>query len=231
MKDDARGAEREAMVREQVEARGVRDPRVLGALRSVPRHLFAPAGSDADRAAYEDRAHPIGEGQTISQPFIVARMTELLRLRGDEKVLEVGAGSGYQTAVLSLLAREVVAVERLPVIAGRARAVLDAFGARNVRLFVGDGSAGWLDEAPYDAALIAAAAPEVPAALVRQIHPGGRVVLPVGPEDGVQRLLLVTVNGDGSGRTHVEDYGEVSFVPLIGTRGYGLPADLGEPDL
>jgi protein-L-isoaspartate(D-aspartate) O-methyltransferase len=217
------------MVREQVEARGVRDPRVLDALRRVPRHLFTPEGTEARADAYGDRAHAIGEGQTISQPYIVALMSEALVLTGTEKVLEIGAGSGYQTAVLSLLAREVVAVERIEPLARRAGRALDAFGAKNVRLYVGDGSRGFPDEAPYDAVLVAAVAPSVPPALVDQLAPGGRLVLPVGPESAPQRLLLLTKATDNSVATH--DLGEVAFVPLVGAFGVGLPDDLGGVDV
>jgi protein-L-isoaspartate(D-aspartate) O-methyltransferase len=226
-----RPTDREAMVREQIEARGIADARVRDALRRVPRHLFIPPATDAHARAYADAAQAIGEGQTISQPYIVALMTESLGLTGAETVLEIGAGSGYQTAVLSLLAREVVAVERIPVLAERAGRALGTFGARNVRLYIGDGSRGWADDAPYDAILVAAVAPRVPPAFVRQLKPGGRLVLPVGPQNAPQRLLLLTRATDGSETATTRDLGEVAFVPLIGTFGFGLPDDLGDMDI
>lgn len=228
--DDDRKREREQMVREQIEARGVRGERLLQALREVPRHRFLPPGSEAARHAYEDRALPIRARQTISQPYIVARMTELLELNGDEKVLEVGAGSGYQTAILSRLCREVVAVERLPELAAAARRVLEELGVENVRLVTGDGSEGWPADAPYDAALAAAVAPAVPPALLRQLRPGGRLVMPVGAENGPQKLLRVHVSAEGGAAT-VEEFGEVAFVPMVGASGFGFPADLGDLDV
>jgi len=220
-----RQTERDAMVETQIKARGVRDPRVLDALRSVPRHHFLP---EAERA-YEDAAQAIGARQTISQPFIVALMSESLALHGSETVLEIGAGSGYQTAILARLAARVVAVERHVSLAEQAGRVLGALGITNVSLFVGDGSAGWPEFAPYDAILCAAAAPQVPPALVDQLAPGGRLVIPIGPEEAEQRLLLVTKGGDGAPATR--DFGPVLFVPLIGAQGHGLPEDLGELDI
>jgi protein-L-isoaspartate(D-aspartate) O-methyltransferase len=213
------------MVRDQIEARGVRDPRVLDALRNVPRHLFLP---EVGRA-YDDAAQAIGARQTISQPFIVALMTESLALRGHETVLEIGAGSGYQTAVLAHLCRRVVAVERHAGLADQARRRLTDLGVTNVSLFVGDGSAGWPEFAPYDAILVAAAAPRVPPALVAQLAPGGRLVLPVGPESAEQRLLRVTKSDDGV--LDKRDLGPVVFVPLIGAQGHGLPEDFGDLDI
>jgi protein-L-isoaspartate(D-aspartate) O-methyltransferase len=217
------------MLEEQIAARGIRDARVLDALRRVPRHLFLPP--DARSRAYADAAQPIGEGQTISQPYIVALMSEALALTGSEKVLEIGAGSGYQTAVLSLLAREIIAVERIKPLAERAGRALGAFGAANVRLFVGDGSRGWEADAPYDAILVAAVAPSVPPALIAQLKTGGRLVLPVGPENVPQRLLLLTKAEDGSESVTTRDLGTVAFVPLVGAGGFGLPDDLGAMDV
>ena len=202
---------RAAMVR-AMEERGVRDARVLDALRRVPRHRFVPPLSVS--RAYADGAQPIGGRQTISQPFVVALMTEALALTGDEHVLEIGAGSGYQTAVLSLVCGDVTAIERIPELARTAGLALASFGATNVRLFVGDGSRGWEADAPYDRILVAAAAPEVPPHLLAQLKPGGRLVLPVGAEHAAQRLLLLTKGADGSVTTR--DLGEVSFVPLVG---------------
>lgn len=217
------------MVREQIEARGIRDTRVLEAMRRVPRHRFLLEYGGNPVAAYEDRAQPIEERQTISQPFIVALMTESLALTGSEKVLEIGAGSGYQTAVLAALCREVIAIERHARLAARAQGVLDSLGIANVRLLVGDGSRGVPEEAPYDAILVAAVAPQVPPSLVAQLAPGGRLILPVGPEQAPQHLLLLTKSADGSVSTR--DLGEVAFVPLIGASGYGLPDDLGNADI
>lgn len=227
---DEREAERERMVAAQIAARGIQDARVLDALRRVPRHRFiAPFVEDSRARAYEDGAQPIGEGQTISQPYIVALMSEALHLTGSEKVLEVGAGSGYQTAVLSLLAREVIAIERHARLATQAQNALHAFGAANVRVLVGDGSHGLPNNAPYDAILVAANAPTVPPPLVAQLAPGGRLVLPVGPERGPQKLLLLIKAADDSITTH--DLGAVGFVPLIGAHGFGLPDDLGDMDV
>ena len=223
--DANRQTERDAMIETQIKARGVRDPRVLDALRSVPRHCFLP---ETERA-YDDAAQGIGARQTISQPFIVALMTESLALRGHETVLEIGAGSGYQTAILARLAARVVAVERHASLARQAGRLLGTLGVANVSLFVGDGSAGWPDFAPYDAILCAAAAPAVPPALIGQLAPGGRLVLPVGPQEAEQRLLLVTKGTDGALATR--DLGPVLFVPLVGAQGHGLPEDFGDMDI
>ncbi|MBC8138838.1 MAG: protein-L-isoaspartate(D-aspartate) O-methyltransferase [Fibrella sp.] len=219
------------MIAEQIAARGIRDSRVLNALRRVPRHRFIRSATDAHTRAYADAAQSIGEGQTISQPYIVALMSEALALTGAEKVLEIGAGSGYQTAVLSLLADEVIAVERIPSLAERAGQALGGFGVANVKLFVGDGSRGWEPEAPYDAILVAAVAPAVPPAFVAQLKPGGRLVLPVGQENAPQRLLLLTKASDGSDSVTTHDLGTVAFVPLVGAGGFGLPDDLGMMDI
>ncbi len=218
---------RERMVAEQIEARGIRDPRVLDALRRVPRHLFVPT-EDAD-FAYDDAARPIPSGQTISQPYIVALMTERLNLRGDETVLEIGAGSGYQTAVLAGLCARIVAVERHSELAEAARVRLARLNITNVELHVGDGSLGWPDDAPYDAILVAAAAPDVPPALVRQLAPGGRLIIPVGAEGQEQHLLLLTK--DEHGMVATRDLGPVAFVPLIGAQGHGLPENFGDLDI
>lgn len=205
---------RERMVREQIEARGVHDPRVCAAMREVPRHLFA--GSDDPALAYDDRPLPIGSGQTISQPYIVAVMTEALRLREDAHVLEVGTGCGYQAAVLSLLARDVVSIERHPALAERAAERLATLGYRNVRVIVGDGTRGWADEAPYDGILVAAGAPAVPDALRRQLADGGRLVIPVGNEY-LQHLTVVTRDGDAF---HQVVASACAFVPLVGEQGW-----------
>jgi protein-L-isoaspartate(D-aspartate) O-methyltransferase len=201
--------ERERMVAEQIEARGVSDPRVLAALRAVPRHEFVPPEQRAH--AYEDRPLPIGEGQTISQPYIVAVMTELLQLSGEERVLEIGTGSGYQAAVLGRLAREVYTIEIVPELARRAEADLRRLGFANVRVRHGDGYRGWPEHAPFDA-IIATAAPEhVPQPLVDQLAVGGRLVLPVG--DVFQELVLVTRDEKG---VRQERLLGVRFVPMTG---------------
>jgi len=201
--------DRERMVEEQIVARGVRDPRVLAALRTVPRHEFVPP---AERGhAYEDRPLPIGAGQTISQPYIVAVMTELLLLEGDERVLEIGTGSGYQAAVLARLAREVYTIEIVPELATRAEADLRRLGFANVHVRQGDGYRGWPEEAPFDAILVTAAPEHVPKPLVDQLAVGGRLVLPVG--DFYQELVLVTRDELG---VHEERLLGVRFVPMKG---------------
>lgn len=192
-------------------AAGIRDERVLGAIAQVRRSLFVPEGLREDADA--DRPLPIGCGQTISQPFVVAYMTERLRLAGDERVLEVGTGSGYQTALLAHLAEEVFSVEIVPELAERARAVLlGRLGLVNVRLRVGDGAAGWPEEAPFDRILVTAAAPEVPAALAAQLAHGGRMILPVGEAHDVQVLRTVDRRPDGT--LAEADLLSVRFVPL-----------------
>jgi protein-L-isoaspartate(D-aspartate) O-methyltransferase len=200
--------EREAMVAQQIEARGVRDPAVLAAMRRVPRHRFVPPASR--RYSYDDHPLPIGLGQTISQPYVVAFMTEALDLSGDEKVLEVGTGSGYQAAVLAELARAVFTIEILPELAERARDTLDELGY-DVRVRAGDGYLGWPEEAPFDAILVAAAPDHVPPALVEQLAPGGRMILPVG--DQSQELVLVRRTARGVERESVLP---VRFVPMTG---------------
>jgi protein-L-isoaspartate(D-aspartate) O-methyltransferase len=190
-------------------ARGVRDPRVLAALAAVPRDLFVP--EDLRALAWENAALPIGEGQTISQPYVVARMCELLELRGDETVLDVGTGSGYHAAVLARLAARIVSIERLASLSEEARKALAVAGVRNVTLVVGDGSAGYPDEAPYDAINVAAgSAHGVPPALAEQLAEGGRMVLPI--DGGSQRLLVVRRRGGGFQR---EQHDPVRFVPLV----------------
>lgn len=198
------------MVDHQLKDWGIGDQRVLDAMAAVPREKFVPE-SQRD-AAYYDGALPIGEGQTISQPYVVAHMTEILALKGDEKVLEVGTGSGYQTAVLSLLAREVFTIERIAVLAEQAQAVLQEFGASNVFFRVGDGSCGWPEHAPYDAILVACAAERVPPPLIDQLADGGRMIMPVGPA-GFQDLLLVRRLGEEIVEKRLAP---VAFVPLIG---------------
>jgi protein-L-isoaspartate(D-aspartate) O-methyltransferase len=198
------------MVAEQLVSRGIADPAVLEAMRNVPRHLFVDEAL-RDRA-YGDHPLPIGDAQTISQPFIVARMTELLRLTGREKVLEIGTGSGYQAAVLSRLAARVCSIERIPKLAARARQALEAIGASNVWVRTADGTMGWADEAPFDRILVAAGGPSVPPPLVDQLAEGGRLVMPVGPED-TQRLKIVDKQG---GQTRESEDSGCVFVKLIG---------------
>jgi protein-L-isoaspartate(D-aspartate) O-methyltransferase len=214
MEEDEFRLEREAMVREQIERRGIRDKRVLEALRSVPRHLFVPA--EERRYAYHDGPLPIGEGQTISQPYIVAVMTELLELQGDENVLEIGTGSGYQAAVLGRLARTVHTVERYARLAQRAEETLRTLGVNNVFVHVGDGSLGWPANAPYHAIVVTAAAPVVPPALLDQLLPGGRLVIPIGGPEG-QMLERWVRKADHLER---EVLFAVAFVPLRGAAGW-----------
>ncbi|MFN2229493.1 MAG: protein-L-isoaspartate(D-aspartate) O-methyltransferase [Anaerolineae bacterium] len=206
--------ERKEMVRRQIKGRRIQDELVLEAMRTVPRHRFVPAYVRG--SAYRDAPLPIGEGQTISQPYVVAFMTEALQLSGGEKVLEIGTGSGYQAAVLALIAGEVISVERLPRLAEEARRTLAELGYDNVRVVVGDGTQGWPEEAPYDAIMVTAASPEVPAPLLQQLADGGRLVAPVGPRH-TQQLVRVRREGEEFRR---EDLLGVAFVPLIGEHGW-----------
>ncbi len=202
--------ERDRMVAEQLVPRGIKDPRVLEAMGKVPRHLFV---DEALRdKAYGDHPLPIGEGQTISQPFMVGRMTELLRLTGTEKVLEVGTGSGYQAAVLAQLAARVCAIERLAKLAARARETLERLGITNVWVRTANGTFGWPDEAPFDRILVAAGGPSVPPPLLEQLAEGGRMVMPVGQAD-YQRLHVIDKIG---GQARVTEDSECVFVKLIG---------------
>jgi len=197
---------------------GIRDRRVLAAVERVPREAFVPP--ELRHVAEADAPLPIGSGQTISQPYVVAYMTAALQLGGDERVLEVGTGSGYQTAVLAGLAREVFTVEILPELAAAARERLAALDCHNVRFRVGDGGLGWPEEAPFDRILVTAAAPAVPPALLDQLAPGGRLILPVGPPHGEQRLELHRREPDG--RVEAELLAEVRFVPLRGAAGHTI---------
>jgi len=206
--DDERAA-RERMVRDQIEARGVRDKKVLGALRRVERHRFVPEGVRAQ--AYEDHPLAIGQGQTISQPYIVAAMTEAARLRGGERVLEIGTGSGYQAAVLSLCAARVYTIEIVPELGRSAQKRLAALGYKNVEVRIGDGYQGWPDQAPFDAIVVTAAPEQVPRALIDQLAVGGRMVLPVGPDDA-QELVRITRTAKGHQREKLMD---VRFVPMV----------------
>jgi protein-L-isoaspartate(D-aspartate) O-methyltransferase len=197
-----------------LEAAGIADARVLDAIDRVPRHLFVP---ERERPyAYEDRALPIGEGQTISQPYIVAKMLEALQLDGTERVLDVGTGSGYQAALLGLLARDVYSVEIVASLERSARQLLERLGLRNVRVVHGNGSLGYPKGAPYDAIACAAGAPEVPMELIDQLADGGRLVIPVGTRC-TQRLVCIHRN---QGKMEVEDLCACIFVPLVGDAGW-----------
>lgn len=206
--------ERNRMVDEQIVPRGVTDSRVLAAMRRVPRHEFMPEG--LREQAYDDHATPIGEGQTISQPFMVALMTELLELKGTERVLEIGTGSGYQAAVLAELSEKVYTVERIKSLADKARATLDRLGYRTVAIKVYDGTYGWKDMAPFDAIMVTAASPDVPQTLVDQLAVGGRMVIPVG-ERFSQTLSKIVKTPEGVvNRSSIP----CVFVPLIGNHGW-----------
>lgn len=206
--------ERAAMVRAQLEERGIHDRRVLDAMLQVPRHLFVPA--DSQPHAYADQALPISEGQTISQPFIVALMAQTLGLRGDERLLEIGAGSGYAAAVFSLLAGEVYTVERHPALSAAAERRLRDLGYRNVHVFTGDGTAGLPEHAPFDAIVVSAAAPWVPRPFREQLGHGGRLVIPVGGRDE-QVLLCITRH---YGEERIDRLSGVRFVPLLGAHSW-----------
>ena len=193
----------------------IQDQNVLRVMGQLPRHVFVPAAIKSQ--AYNDNALPISGGQTISQPFIVARMTELLELNGTEKVLEIGAGSGYQTAVLASLARKVFSIERLPNLAAEAEQRLRSLGVRNITLKAADGTSGWDVYMPYDAILVAAGGPAVPEPLVIQLMVGGRLVIPIGESRQKQHLIRVTRTEAGA---ITEDFGPCAFVPLIGQHGW-----------
>lgn len=206
--------EREHMVESQLAPRGIKDKRVLEAMRQVPRHLFVP--KDTRGLAYCDGPLPIGHGQTISQPYIVALMTELLELTGEEKVLELGTGSGYQAAILSRLARQVYSVERHAALAQQAEKVLAQLGYDNVVVSVSDGTLGWPEHSPYEAIIVTAAAPDVPQPLTEQLADGGRLVAPVGSRWS-QVLVKVKRQGDLLARERLT---AVAFVPLVGKYGW-----------
>ena len=202
---------RERMVAEQIEGRGVANPDVLRVMRQVPRHLFVP--EDVRRYAYADTPLPIGHGQTISQPYIVAFMTELLEPAKGQRVLEVGAGSGYQAAVLSELAAEVFTIEIVPELARSAADRLASLGYRNVTVKQGDGYLGWPERAPFDRIILTAAPPEIPQALIDQLKPGGKLVAPVGENAGEQKLVVVDKGRDGKVRRR--SVLGVAFVPMV----------------
>jgi protein-L-isoaspartate(D-aspartate) O-methyltransferase len=208
---DASASARAHMVASQIAARGVADPRVLDAMRRVERHLFVPPAMRS--AAYGDHPLPIGHDQTISQPYIVAVMTELARVRSGARALEIGTGSGYQAAVLSLVAKEVYSIEIVEPLAREAAERLGRLGYRNVTVRAGDGYRGWPEHAPFDAILVTAAPPEIPRPLLDQLAMGGRLVAPVGPEGGDQQLVVVERTPQGLKRWEVIP---VRFVPMTG---------------
>jgi protein-L-isoaspartate(D-aspartate) O-methyltransferase len=194
---------------------GIKDERVLDAMNRVPRHFFVPEAIQSQ--AYKDNALPIAAGQTISQPFIVARMSELLELKGRERVLEIGSGSGYQTAVLALVARKVFAVERIPELAADAKSLLLWMGYRNISFKTADGTEGWRSYAPFDAILVAAGGPEIPKPLIEQLEIGGKMVIPIGADQKSQMLVRATRTEMGF---KTENCGPCAFVPLIGSHGW-----------
>ena len=218
-REDRRRRAREQMVEGQIIARGITDARVIEALREVPRHHFAP--DIFLETAYADKALPIGHGQTISQPYMVAATLEALALRGGEKVLEIGAGSGYLTALLGRLAGSVRAIERVPELAVRARERLDSFGLTNYMLWTADGTYGWPEEAPFDVIVSAASAPQVPDPWKRQIAPGGRIVMPLG-EGEKQTLVRYRVSETGR-MLAPEELVNCVFVKLVGKYGWEKP--------
>lgn len=205
---------RKRMVEEQLIAGGVCNKRVLEVMGEIPRHLFVEKGLEDQ--AYLDRPMTIGSGQTISQPFIVGVMTQALELKGDERVLEVGTGSGYQAAVLAALTKKVYTIERIHSLSVRGRKILYRLGMNNIAFKIGDGTLGWPEEAPFDAILVTAAGPEIPAALKSQLKEGGRLVIPVGASES-QKLCLVTRAGDQFTTTVLS---ECRFVKLIGKEGW-----------
>jgi len=202
------------MVDEQIIARGIRDPRVITAMRKVPRHVFVEEA--LQNQAYSDHPLPIGEKQTISQPFMVALMTEAMQLKGMEKVLEIGAGSGYQTAILAEIAFKVFSIERIRSLTIQARKLLYDLGYLNVEIKFSDGTLGWVDESPFDAIIVTAGSPGIPQPLVDQLATGGRLVIPVG-DAADQELVRITKDGRGTKR---EDLGGCRFVKLIGQHGW-----------
>lgn len=207
---------RDRMVERQIAARGLTDPRLLDAFRAVPREGFVPA--DLRHRAYDDCALPIEARQTISQPYIVALTIDAARIGPGDKLLEVGAGSGYAAAVMSRMARKLVAIERIPELARIAGERMRALGYDNARIVEGDGSLGCEEEAPFDAILCAAAGPGVPDSWRRQLAPGGRIVMPLGSLHGTQHLVRITF--DQGGRSRMEQLERVRFVPLIGAEAY-----------
>lgn len=211
--------QRIAMVELQLRSRGIKDERVLEAMLRVPRHEFVSPSLQAD--AYADMPLPIGRGQTISQPYIVAAMLEALEVRPSDRALEIGTGSGYMTAILAELGAEVMSIERYPELSERARGVLVRLGFRNVQVVVGDGSQGYAAAAPYDRMIASAAAPGIPPALIEQLSDGGRMVIPVGPPHAQQLQLVRKI----SGQTQVQLLDPCRFVPMIGESAYRAQED------
>jgi protein-L-isoaspartate(D-aspartate) O-methyltransferase len=199
------------MIERDISGRGIKDQRLLRVMATLPRHLFIP--EEMHSSAYQDRPLPIGAGQTISQPYIVAFMTQLLELTGRERVLEIGTGSGYQAAVLAALAEQVLSVEIVAELSARAAGTLKQLGIQNVKLRVGNGFHGWAEEAPFDAIMITAAAPKVPPPLWNQLREGGVLIMPLGKEGRTQRLIRVRKI---DGRQVIEEHSAVIFVPLTG---------------
>ena len=202
------------MVQEQIIARGIKDRRVIAAMRRIPRHLFVDPG--LVNRAYDDSALPIGDKQTLSQPYMAARMTEILGIAGSEKVLEVGTGSGYQTALLAELCFNVFSVEKLRGLSRKARVLLDRLDYQNIALHVGDGTLGWSEHAPYDVIIVTAGAPQAPQPLLDQLFLGGRLVIPVGDDEG-QTLMCMVRTRTGFKATSL---GECKFVKLVGKYGW-----------
>ena len=211
--------QRVAMVELQLRRRGIRDERVLAAMQRVPRHEFVPESARAD--AYADMPLPIGSGQTISQPYIVAAMLEALQVRAEDRVLEIGTGSGYMTALLAELAAEVVGIERHAELAERSRALLTELGYRNVQIAIGDGSLGYPAAAPYDAIIASAAAPQIPPALIEQLNQNGRMVIPIGPSHAQQLQFVRKISGEAV----VTLLDPCRFVPMIGDSAYRAQED------
>ncbi|MCH7884086.1 MAG: protein-L-isoaspartate(D-aspartate) O-methyltransferase [Planctomycetes bacterium] len=215
-----RAAERRKMVVDQIEARGVKDPAVIEAMRNVPRHWFVPVR--LHRLAYADRPLPIGEGQTISQPYIVALMTEVLRLNPQSKVLEIGTGSGYQAAVLSEITPHVFTIEIVEPLARRAIQTFEERGYKTISSRIGDGYGGWPEHAPFDAIIVTCAPEHIPTKLIEQLKPGGRICIPVGAQGRVQELIVATKRADGSLKR--KSLIPVRFVPMTG-EGRAPPPD------
>jgi protein-L-isoaspartate(D-aspartate) O-methyltransferase len=208
--EDAYTHLRERMVSRQIQARGVKDPHVLNAMKVVPRHLFVPF--QYRQSAYEDHPLPIGKGQTISQPYIVAFMTAALHLKPKDRILEIGTGSGYQAAVLAEMGCEVYSVEIVPSLGARAGETLSRLGYGNVHVKIGDGHGGWPEEAPFDAVIVTCAPEKIPEALIQQLKEGGRLIIPVGEQGGIQQLVLAEKSGN---RLVSSSLLPVRFVPMI----------------
>ena len=206
---------RERMVRDQIEARGIKDKRLLNVMRKIPRHLFVEEA--LRNQAYNDYPLPIGEGQTISQPYIVALMTEALELKGQEKVLEIGTGCGYQTAILAELAQSVFTIERIPTLMQSAKAILDSLGYFNVAYKTGNGTLGWPEVAPFQGIIVTAAAPEIPQPYVEQLEPGGKMIIPLG--DKFSQVLYKIIKLP-DGRIKKQYLCGCRFVPLVGIYGW-----------